>query len=524
VFRRSVEILKEGEMKKRMCRYFLLILAALAVSMLGSAQGITTLVVGIDADAMTLDPGNFRHRETETILRNMFDGLVTRAPDGRIVPELAVSWERISDTEWVFHLRDGVTWHDGAPFTAADVVFTVERTVQPGRIGGLTSPRKSLLDPVTHAVAVDPLTVKLITSVPFAALPSFLPHTLIVPKHYVEAVGDARFAEQPIGTGPFRFVRWDKGQHVVMERFDAYYGGSPDIPPVGPAQVDRVVFRVLPETSTRIAALRAGDIHIATQIPVDLIPEIEAAPTLAVMSVRGTRSTFLEMNVNKPPFEDVRVRRAINYAIDVGTIIEFIFAGMATPIPTIMSPDSPFYAPLAPYGYDPDKARALLAAAGYAGGFTVTIDTQARFRDVALVIAEMLRDVGIEASVRVWEWGVLQAELLAGRRMMHLGDWGNATLEPNDIMIPKLVTGERGNFSGYSSRVLESLIHLAERVTVDPEARRVAYQIAQQVIFDDAPMAFLWVAQEIYGVSRLIVGWRPSPDSRINLHDVGLIQ
>jgi len=488
-----------------------------------TGQAVKTLVVGIEADALTMDPHDFRHRETETILRNMFDGLVTRAPDGRIVPELAVSWERSSDTEWVFYLRDGVTWHDGTPFTADDVVFTVERTVKEGRIAGLTSPRKGLLDPVTDAVAVDRLTVKLITAVPFAALPSFLPHTLIAAQHYVEAVGDAQVAERPMGTGPFRFVRWDKGQQVVMERYDAYYGGSPDIPPVGPAVVDRVIFRVLPETSTRIAALRAGDIHIATRIPVDLIPEVEADPNLTVMSVRGTRSAFVEMNVNRPPFDDVRVRRAVNYAIDVDRIVEFVLGGLATPIPTIMSPDSPFYAPLTPYGYDPDKARALLAAAGYGAGFSVTLDCQAHFQDVALVIAEMLRDVGIDAKVQVWEWGLLQAELLAGRRMMHLGDWGNSTLEPNDIMIPKLVTKERGNFSGYSSRVLESLIHLAERVTVDPEVRRVAYHIAQDVIYHDAPMAFLWVAQESYGVNRRVRGWQPSPDSRINLHDVDLV-
>lgn len=123
-------------------------------------------MVGIDADALTLDPGNFRHRETETILRNMFDALVTRTPAMEIVPELAVSWERISDTEWIFYLRDGVTWHDGTPFTAEDVVFTVERTVKEGRISGRTSPRKGLLDPVTDAVALDRLTVKLITAVP----------------------------------------------------------------------------------------------------------------------------------------------------------------------------------------------------------------------------------------------------------------------------------------------------------------------------------------------------------------------
>jgi len=184
----------------------------------GLSQAGKTLVVGIDADALTLDPGNFRHRETEAILRNMFDALVTRTPEMEIVPELAVSWERVSDTEWIFYLRDGGTWHDGTPFTAADVERTVKegRTTPQGpfgfcgRRGGPGSPhgeahhRRAL--PCLHRVSP----------------PSS--HHLIVPKHDVEAVGDEFFAENPIGTGPFKFVRWDKGVPIVMERYDNYYG------------------------------------------------------------------------------------------------------------------------------------------------------------------------------------------------------------------------------------------------------------------------------------------------------------
>ncbi|MBC7092788.1 ABC transporter substrate-binding protein [Candidatus Bipolaricaulota bacterium] len=507
-------------MNRRMWR---LALALVLVSALaGLAQGARTLIVGIEADVMTLDPGNHRDRTTQNVIRNMFDGLVTRTPTMEVVPELAVSWERVSDTEWVFYLRDGVTWHDGAPFTAEDVKFTVDRTVKEGMIGGRTSPRKSLLDPVIGAEVVDQLTVKIVTAVPFPALLAFLPFHEIVPKHYVETVGDAYFAEHPIGTGPFRFVRWDKGVQVVMERYDGYYGGSPDIPPVGPAKVDRVIFRVLPETSTRIAALRAGDIHIATRIPVDLIPEIEADPNLLAMSVRGTRSTFLEMNVTQPPFDDIRVRQAMNYAIDVDQIIEHVLAGLATPIPSLMSPDSPYFKDLKPYGYDPEKAKALLAEAGYGGGFSVTIDCEDYLKDVALVCAQMLREVGIDARVQVWERGILQAKLLNRERAMWLGDWGNATLDPMDIMIPKLRTGERGNYTGYSSCLYDGLMHFAERIARDPESRNAAYQVAQELIYHEAPMVFLYVAQESYGVSRRVIGWQPSPDSRINLHDVDL--
>jgi len=502
-----------------------LLALALVAALAGGAwaQQPKTLVVGIESDALTLDPGNFRDRVTETILRNMFDGLVTRSPSMEIVPELATSWERVSDTEWVFHLRDGVTWHDGTPFTADDVVFTVERTVKEGRISGMTSPRKGLLDPVTDAVALDRLTVKLITSVPYPALLAFLPHHLIVSRHYVEAVGDEAFAANPVGTGPFRFVRWDRGIQIVMERYDGYYGGSPLLPPVGPAQVDRVIFRVLPETSTRIAALRAGDVHIATRIPVDLIPEIEAVADLRVLSVRGTRSAFIEMNVTRPPFDDVRVRQAMNYAVDVDLIIEHVLAGLATPIPSLMSPDSPYYADLPRYGYDPAKARDLLAQAGYGGGFSVTIDCEDHFKDVALVVAEMLRDVGVDAKVQVWDRALLLARLRARERTMWVGDWGNATLDPMDIMIPKLKTGERGNYTGYSSALYDSLLEFAELATPDEGSRRAAYHVAQALIHRDAPMVFLWVAQEAYGVNRRVAGWQPSPDSRINLHDVDLI-
>lgn len=507
----------------RELRMFWVLTSLLVLAWAGLGQGGRTLVVGIDADALTLDPGNFRHRETETILRNMFDALVTRTPAMEIVPELAVSWERISDTEWIFYLRDGVTWHDGTPFTAEDVVFTVERTVKEGHISGRTSPRKGLLDPVTDAVALDRLTVKLITAVPYPALIAFLPHHMIVPKHYVEAVGDEYFAENPIGTGPFRFVRWDKGVQIVMERYENYYGGSPAIPPVGPARLDRVIFRVLPETSTRLAALKAGEIHIATRIPPDLIPEIEADPALRVMAVRGTRSTFLEMNVTRPPFDDPCVRRAVAHAINVDLIIEHVLGGLATPIPSLMSPDSPFYKDLPRIPYDPARARALLAEAGYPQGFALTLDCTDPFKNVALVIAEMLREVGIDAKVQVWEWGVLLPRLLNREREAWIADWGNATLDPMDIMIPKLRTGERGNYSGYSSCLYDGLMYFGEYIARTPESRRAAYQLAQELIAHELPLVPLWVAMEIYGVSRRVVGWQPSPDSRINLHRADLV-
>lgn len=481
----------------------------------GAAAPADTLVVGMDEDAVSMDPMNFRHRQTETILRNVFDALVTRTPDMEIVPELAESWEQVDETTWLFHLRRGVTFHDGSPFTAEDAAYSINRTVKEGAMGGQTSPRQGLLGSVIGAEALDEYTLKIETDGPWPALLSFLPFHLMVPAE----TGDAMI-ETPIGTGPFRFVEWQRGQRVVLERYDDYYGGSPEIPPVGPAQVERVIFQALPEPATRLAALRAGEIDIMTDVPVDQMGAIEADPNLELLSVNGTRSFFMEMNVNKAPFDDVRVRQAINHAVDVQAIVDGVLNGLATRTPTILSPQAfAFDASLEPYAYDPDRARALLEEAGLGGGFTMTIDTMPDNRAAAEVIAFYLQQIGIQAQIQSWgDYGAMIDAIQRGERDAWVDSWGNATLDPSDIAEPKLQTGGRGNYSGYSNPRVDELLTLAAR-TIDQAAREAAYQEMQAIIHQDAPMLFGWVAQDLYAVSRRVEGWRPSPDSRINLHD-----
>jgi len=492
----------------------LLVLTALTLPAQAAAPA-DTLVVGIDEDAITLDPMNFRHRQTETILRNIYDGLVTRTPDMEIVPELAESWEQVDETTWIFRLRRGVTFHDGTPFTAADAAYSINRTVKEGAMGGQTSPRQGLLGNVIGAEALDEYTLKIETDGPWPALLSFLPFHLMVPA----ATGDG-LIEQPIGTGPFRFVEWQRGQRVVLERYDGYYGGSPELPPVGPAQVRRVIFQVLPEPATRLAALRAGEIDIMVDVPVDQMGAIEADPNLELLAVNGTRSFFMEMNVQKPPFTDPRVRQAINYAVDVQAIVDGVLNGLATRTPTLLSPQAfAFDDSLEPYPYDPERARALLEEAGVGRGFAMTIDTMPDNRSAAEVIAFYLQQVGIQAQVQTWgDYGAMIDAIRRGDRDAWVDSWGNATLDPSDIAEPKLQTGGRGNYSGYSNPRVDELLALAARSS-DPAAREAAYREVQQIIYDEAPMLFGWVAQDLYAINRRVEGWRPSPDSRINLHD-----
>ena len=473
-----------------------------------------TIVVGISSDIQNLDPHNFRHRYTETVLRNIYDGLVTRGPDMVPVPELAESIVQIDPTTWEFVLRRGVKFHDGSEMTAEDVAFSINRYVQEGAMGGMTSPRKDLLGPVTHAEAVDTYTVRVYMSEPWTVFLPYLVHHLVVPK----SVGDS-LVEHPIGTGPFKFVEWVPGSHIVLERFDDYYGGAPDLGRSGPEQVERVIFRVIPENATRLAALRAGEIDIMEAVPVHAINEIINHPDLELRPVAGTRSYFMELNVRKAPFNDKRVRQALNYAIDIDLIVEEFLDGLGEPLPTILSPLSFGYNDeLEPYPYDPEKARQLLAEAGYPNGFTMELSTEDVRRDIAEAYAFMLSQVGITVNVRPWGDRTAMYDAMArGELDAMLTDWGDSAMDPLGIFLPKLRTGDRGNYGGYSNPEVDDLINRAESTT-DPELRAELYRQAQAIVYEDAPYVFEYITQELYAQNKRVSGWDPIPDSRINLH------
>jgi len=328
-----------------------------------------TIVVGMAADGMlTLDPAAYRDRATETVIRNMFDGLVTRTVDGRIVPEIAESWSAVSDTEYIFRIRRGVKFHNGDALTADDVVFSFDRVIRDGAMGGRTSPRKGLLGPLAAVEKVDSHTIKVRLSSPFPVLLQAMVHVQIVPRDYLMRVGDDAFARKPVGCGPFRFVEGRLDDKVVMERFDGYYGGSPDLPPVGSARVTRAIFRMMPDPTVRVAALKTGEVHIIQTVPAHLASSLARDRNLQVKSAEGTRVYCIEMNCARPPFDDVRVRVAVNHAIDWDAILTAIYLGSATRLATAFLPSGFGYdAELAPYSYDPNKARALLAEAGYGG-------------------------------------------------------------------------------------------------------------------------------------------------------------
>jgi peptide/nickel transport system substrate-binding protein len=496
---------------------------ALAVAAIGPTWA-SEIRVGYTQDALTLDPANPGNRDTETIIRNMYDGLLTRDAAMHVVPELADSWRQVDPVTYEFHLRDGVRFHDGTPMTAEDVKFTMERVLG-GKIGGQTNPRKDLLGPLSRVDIVDPHTVRFVLSKPWPLLPAMLPFQEIVSEAFVKRVGDDGMVSQEDGTGPFRLKEWSRGDRMVMERVPDYYGGSPDVPPVGPALVDRVIYKVMPDNASRVAALLAGDIDIMNSLPVTSIAQVRDNPGTTVMAVNGTRTFFLSINNAKPPFNDVRVRRALNMAVDRKLIVARLLNGLATPLNGVLSPDAfGFDADLPEYAYDPAGAKSLLAAAG-ATDLHLTIDVDGASKDVAEAIASMMTRSGINAQVRVWETAVIVPIWRdAAKRRDHdlfFTSWGNASLDPSDIMMPAVHGGGRGNSAGYANPEVDRLLDQAETET-DMAKRRAIYLQVQQMVHDDAPWVFLWLPQDVYGVSKRLVGFKPSADGKIYLSRVSV--
>lgn len=480
------------------------------------------IVVGYTADAESMDPGAHRSRTTETILRNIYDGLVTRSDDMVLRPQLAVSWRQLDGLHYEFRLREGVRFHDGTTLTAEDVVFTFRRLIERGAIDGSSSPRRALLGTLQRIDMVDDHTVRFALSEPWPVFPEMLPFQEIVSQAFLQSAVSERGG---VGTGPFKLKHWLRGRAVVLERFDDYYGGSPARPPVGLACVDRVTFRIVPHSPSRVAGLLAGDFHIIDSVPSDAVQVIEGHPDLRILSVDGTRSYFLALNLRAPPFTDRRVRRALAHAIDREAIIESRYLGQATVIDGILGPDAFGKNEQLPR-YEPDvaAASALLNAAGYPNGFSVLLHALPELGKTADAIAHQLAAVGLDVKVRLLDRSATRRIWLRDgppEAAMLLTSWGNASLDPVGIFSPTHRSGGRGNSAGYSNSDLDELLDTAA-VELDRAARAELYRRAEAIVNRDLPYVYLWVQKDIYGISKRVTGWQARPDGRISLHDACL--
>jgi peptide/nickel transport system substrate-binding protein len=478
------------------------------------------IIISQAADPNTLDHKYLKGRDTQNVLRLMFDSLYHRDNNMQIVPWLATSYENPDELTWRFHLRQGVKFHNGNDFTANDVKFTLGRLVEDD---SQFSTRKY----VDRVEVVDDYTVDIITIEPYAAFMTRVVLWHMTDEEYFEEVGADGFASAPIGTGPFTFVEWVKDERVVFEANRDYWGGSP--------KIKTVIFTPIPEAATRIAALEAGDVDIIAVPPeyVDQAPE-----GVEVVTVPGTTAYFLAMNVSMEPFDDVRVRQAMNYAIDVESIIENVLNGLARRLDNPLLPEAFGYIATPVYSYDPDKAKSLLAEAGYPDGFEMELDTRPSYKEMAEVLVGQLSALGIKVNVNVMESAAFYAQYEPGYSHTALTSWGNSEADADGMLSKQFYSdryscnllgaeGETGfgdaargcYYTGYANAEVDAAIVAGAR-DVDPEKRKEYYATAVKIIVEEAPWLFLYNPVEIYAQRDRVQGWVPRSDALIILDEV----
>ena len=493
-----------------------LVAAVAALSLLsGIAVAQDTVRIAQALAQNILSPAEATGLPDATVIRTMFEGLVGFT-DGELVPELATEWSANDDaTAFTFTLREGVTFHDGTPFDAQAVQDYYAWVMDPD---SRAARGRGLLRLMESVDVLAPNQVRINLSSPNGAFVFLLAtsNARIVSPTAIETYGD-ELAKNPVGTGPFRFVSWDEGQKVVVERNPDYWGEM--------AQVDRIEFLVVNNAATRVAMLQSGEVHYIETLPPQLAPVIAADPNLEVLSTPANFSRILQLNTTKEPFTDVRVRQALNYAVDKEQLVNVVFGGNATVL-TAPLPSTAFgYAPQTPYAYDPQRARDLLAEAGYADGFEMTVLTFTgdEYRTAGQVLQQMFAEVGVTLILDQQERGALVEQIfkpLEENPTQAALVGANASTGDADLALTVSFTRasfppSSNNWSFFSDDRVEELV-VAGRETGDPAARAAAYAEAQTIIWEAAPWVFLYSPNTIAGRSLEITGVVSSPDNSID--------
>jgi peptide/nickel transport system substrate-binding protein len=466
-----------------------------------------TLVVAQSSDILTMDPAMHRSRVTQAVIRNVFDGLVNQDAKLTIVPELAEKWEPVDASTWRFHLRQGVKFHNGEPFDATAVKFSIDRVLDPKQ----ASPRASMLEMVESVEVEDPNTVVIRTKGPAPTLLPSLAVNEIVPPKYLQQVGDEGFAAKPVGTGAFTFEEWVPNERVTLKANADYWGGA--------ANVEKLVFRPIPEVAARLASLNAGEVQVAGEIPPDLAGTLSGDVKAA--TVDGTRVFFLAMNVTKPPFKQPEVRVAVNRAINRDSLVKDLLRGHGRPLNQPLFPEVIGYAEdYQGYSFDLDQAKQALTGVAQ----PVTIDVEEKDRTLAEAVAGQLQAAGLKARINILETQAFTRSIETGASQAYLSSWGVAEGDADVIFARHFWSPTRKSavYTGYTNPDLDELI-VAARSTVDREARERTYAEAVEMVMRDAPWAPLLNAQEIYGVSTRISGFEPSPIGRYNVTETGFV-
>ncbi len=439
------------------------------------------LTVALPADIKTLDARMITDVYSELVSTQIGDTLVELNERLEPTPALAESWETPDPLTYIFHLRQGVMFHDGTEFTAEDVKYTFETILDED----FASPNRTYFLPVTDIEIIDDYTIQLFLSEPMAPfITQVIPMMQIVPKHLAEEMGED-FAFDPVGTGPFEFVRWIPGDRVELRAFEDHWRGRP--------YIDELTIRVIEEASVQMMELETGGIDFAYTVPPDDVEWIREAPNLILGEYMALAYGFIIPNLDHEILSNKLVRQAMAYAIDREEINETIYAGLAVPAsgPIPQSLAWAYNADVAPYPYDPDRARELLAEAGYPDGFNIKLHRAPGEVGVLAMTAvqEQFADVGINMELEIIEFGMLLDRLFSFEyELINIGWTG--IVDPDYGTYSLFTTGAGYNFNNYSNPEIDFLLDYG-RFTVDMDTRKEIYDRVQRILADELPHIFI---------------------------------
>ncbi len=503
-------------MRRLLLTSLLASVAAFSIGLTGcvgsDAAPTGTLQYYLTADPQTLDPALSTDVQSGEVITALFDNLVRFDVDGQLVPGLATRWEADSSGRtYTFHLRHGATFVGGRPVTAADARASILRALAPGARGGRQWPLLPIQGAAAYAAGTaadvagirvtNDSTIAFTLEEPLNIFPKFLamPVAAVVP-----TPTPAGFAEHPAGSGPWKFVSWSHDDAILLVRNDAYWGGAP--------KSDTLRIRIIPEGLTQAAEYESGRLSVV-EIPFGETRRWESTHAAEIQRRPTIRDLYIALNTTRGPLRDVRVRRALNLAVDVGTMLSTVMSDRGVRAAGSIPPGIAGYdAGRAPYRFNPDSAKRLLADAGYAAGFPLKLWRSSRpeYARLAQSVQQDLGRIGVKVEILERDAPTVRATVRNGEADMYLGDWYADYPDPENFTYPLFHSknkGPGGNYAFLNDSALDAILVRLRSTTDEAEKATLARQ-ADARIFEQAPWIFLWFPIDMWAARPELSGWK----------------